>query len=152
MTATAAIDRDTVVDVMADVWTSFLADDSLTEAFEELTPEGVEDRVAASVHVDGPWTGVIVVSTTRRAGRHVAARLLAVEDAEVTDGDMNDAVGEVANVLGGNLKTLLPPPSSMSLPMVARGDSEVIPAGAVPILHVLLDWRGEPVEIGIWES
>ena len=152
MTATAAIDRETVVDVMADMWSSFLADESIVEAVEELTPEGVEDQVVASVCVDGPWTGVIVVATTRRAGRDIAASLLAIEHAVVTDRDIDDALGEVANVLGGNLKTLLPPPSSLSLPSVAGGDSEVVPASARLVLRVALDWRGEPVEVGVWAS
>jgi len=153
MTATAAIDRETVVEVMTDLWTSFLGDETLVEADPSLSPEGREDRVVACVCVDGPWTGVFLVSTTRRAGRDVAAALLAVEEAEITDSDVDDAIGEVANVVGGNLKTLLPPPSSLSLPVVASGpQARVVPSHALEILRVNLDWRGEPLEIGIWES
>jgi chemotaxis protein CheX len=150
---TSAIDRETVLDVMADVWLSFLGDETIGESTSGTTPDGRADRVVATVCVDGPWSGVISFATTRQAGRDVAASLLAVDDDAVTDGDVDDAMGEVANVLGGNLKTLLPPPSSLSLPVVESGPTaRMVPAGSTEVLRVSLDWRGEPVEVGVWES
>ena len=152
MTATAAIDRETVVEVMVDVWSSFLGDESIVELFDDEEPAG-DDRIVASVFVDGPWSGAILVGVTQTTGRAIAAALLAVPESDVLDDDVSDAVGEVANVVGGNLKTLLPPPSSLSLPIVASGSqTRVVPAGATSVLRVTLEWVGQPVEVSVWEA
>jgi chemotaxis protein CheX len=152
MTATAAIDRETVVEVMVDVWASFLGDESIIEAFDEPSTDGLE-RIVASVFVEGPWSGAILVGVSEETGREIAAALLAVPVADVSRADINDALGEVANVVGGNLKTLLPPPSTLSLPIVAAGgQAQVVPAGATPVLRVTLSWAGAPVEVSVWES
>ncbi len=154
MIAAAAIDRETVVEVMSDVWSSFLHDTSIFEAAQpSADDETSPDRIVASVCVDGPWCGAFLVTMRAPAGRQVAAVLLGIDSADVSNPDMYDAMGEVANVVGGNLKTLLPPPSALSLPVVATAaEPRVVPAGAVEILRVHLDWAGTPVEVGIWQS
>ena len=63
--------------------------------------------------------------------------------------DVQDALGEVANVVGGNLKALLPEGSTLSLPVVGYER----PTAARPADHEqALLWRGGPLLILLWTS
>ena len=66
----------------------------------------------------------------------------------VAQADVVDAIGEIANVLGGNIKALLPEHVGLSLPKV----SSMSPtrAGAVLLNQVLLAWRGRPLVTSMW--
>jgi hypothetical protein len=70
-------------------------------------------------------------------------------DEEVTEPDLVDAFGEVAHVIGGNVKSLLPTQESLGLPTVAS----VAPllGGAVVIQELQLAWRGRSLVVAVWE-
>ena len=44
--------------------------------------------------------------------------MFSIEKGQVTDEEINDALSEMINIIGGNLKSLLPQPNQLSLPMV----------------------------------
>ena len=72
------------------------------------------------VTIEGAWEGAVMLSCPDRLAHRLAAELFGpgVETAEV---DVRDAIGEVTNMLAGNLKAQLPHPSRISLPTVANG-------------------------------
>ena len=74
--------------------------------------------------------------------------LLAVPDDEaVSEADFVDAVGEIANVVGGNVKALVPDPGPLTLPQVAPAP----PGDGATLLHrAQLVWRGHPLAISLW--
>jgi hypothetical protein len=89
--------------------------------------------LAVSDASDGSLLGVQV----RIAGRlaHALARRMFASD-DPTTGDLLDAVGELANILGGNVKALLftlSGPARLSLPSAVLGR----PAGLPPARHVV---------------
>ena len=47
--------------------------------------------------------------------------MFGMEPDEVSADEVADAVGELTNMVGGNIKSLLPEPSLLSLPTVSRG-------------------------------
>jgi CheY-specific phosphatase CheX len=53
--------------------------------------------------------------------RTVTSRMLGVEAPARVDDDVIDAVGELVNMIGGNLKRILPPGVVLSLPSVVIG-------------------------------
>jgi chemotaxis protein CheX len=88
------------------------------------------------------------------AARRITAVLLDRGEVEVDEDDIVDAMGEMANVIGGNLKSLLPGPSSLGLPIVVTSETG---AGmrwpnSVASLYADLTWRGEPVTVTIWTA
>jgi chemotaxis protein CheX len=139
--------------VTRDVWTSFLEGDS-DDAGLVAGGEGVADeRVTACVHLSGAFTGSVTVQCSDSAARDAAAVLFAIRVEEVTDIEVVDAIGEIANMVGGNVKAMLPGPSSLSLPAVAQGHrSSLTVAGASVIRQVHLMWRTEPVVITLWQQ
>ena len=61
---------------------------------------------------------------------------------------IEDAFGEVANVVGGNIKSLLPTQGTLGLPQVADHVPDV--AGSTPVHELRLAWRGRPIVVTTW--
>jgi chemotaxis protein CheX len=78
--------------------------------------------VVSSVQVAGAWEGTVRLDMNLDMARATTARLLGAEEADVSPEDIQDAVGELANMLGGGVKELMPQPCKLSLPSVAIGD------------------------------
>jgi chemotaxis protein CheX len=133
------------------VWSSYL-DPAGTDPLLPAVPADGDD-VSASVSVAGAWQGHVVVSCSTDASRHAAAALLGIEFDEVTVDDVSDAVGELANIIGGNVKSLLPQPCALSLPhvLVEEGLTARFP-GVIEVCQLNGSWLGEPVTVRILES
>ncbi len=74
--------------------------------------------VHGAVEIDGPWSGTVTVACSQRLATMITAQMFEVDQAEASHDDIVDAVGEIANMIGGNVKALLPGPSTLSLPSV----------------------------------
>ena len=138
------IDEATVESIAGEAWIALVGED---EVLVPVPGDLPEDTLSAWVDVVGPWTGSVVLTTGRQTAAELTRALLAEAAPELLDHeDVADAFGEIANVVGGNVKAALPGPSTLGLP-------EVGPAPAVrnPGDHVRVDvlWRGEPVSISV---
>ena len=70
--------------------------------------------------VDGAWHGAIVVRCPLALASLVTAAMFQ-SDKDPTFEEVCDALGELTNMVAGNVKALLPQPSVLSLPTVAFG-------------------------------
>ena len=117
-------------------------------------PDGVAmdgHDVVAWVDVHGPWTGRASLEISSDAASDLARALLRIPaSAPVCDDDLVDALGEIANVVGGNVKALLPEHGTLGLPRVGG----VLPEdGAVhPVQRVPLGWRGRSLVLTVWAA
>ena len=68
----------------------------------------------------------------------------------VAQAEVVDAVGEMVNVLGGNIKALLPEHVGLTLPEVSRRSPSG--AGAAQLSEVRLAWRGHPLVVSLWTT
>lgn len=109
----------------------------------------ITDPLYSWVDMDGVDAARALLVTERETANDLARALLYMDaDDPVADEDLVDAFGEVANVVGGNLKSLLPEPGTLSIPKVnAEPPSE---AGATLIGEVLLSWKGKILIISTW--
>ncbi|MDT0274485.1 chemotaxis protein CheX [Blastococcus goldschmidtiae] len=141
---TELIDEATVESIAQEAWISLVGED---EVLVPLPGEPVTDPLSSWVDVVGPWTGSVVLTTGRRTAEALTRALLREHSPEVLeDEDVVDAFGEIANVVGGNVKAALPGSSGLSLPDV--GDAPA-PRNAADVCRVDLLWRGEPVSISV---
>jgi len=132
------------------VWTSYLDVDGMSP----LVPVPAEKPsldVSASVSMTGAWRGHVVVRCSAAAARNAAAALLGVELDDVTTEDVTDALGELANIIGGNVKSLLPEPCALSLPHVLIHGESGYPH-VVEVCRLSGTWREESVTISVLES
>ncbi|WP_448070929.1 chemotaxis protein CheX [Georgenia yuyongxinii] len=103
------------------------------------------DPLHAWVDIAGEVLVRVVVSAGRRTAGLLARALAGfAPDEEVSESEVADAFGEVANMLGGNLKGMQRPGSSLGLPRVANAR----PPGQI-CFEVALDWRGHEIIVSV---
>ena len=138
------IDEAIIESIAQEAWISLVGEEEI------LIPVPVDlpaDQSSSWVDIVGPWTGSVVLTTGRQTAEELCRALLGPAAPPVLEQeDVDDAFGEIANVVGGNVKAALPGPSGLSLPEVGEAPDVRNPADLVRV-HVL--WRGEPVVISV---
>lgn len=79
------------------------------------------DMFTAAVYFAGEWKGAVLLECTRPQADEFTRRLMPMETPASTDDDVRDAMGELANMLAGNLKSVLPRGIGLSMPSVVEG-------------------------------
>ncbi len=135
--AEASYDAETA-QIVGDVFGAMLGME-LGHVEGEPAPAGAEGVLSAGVYFTGPWRGAALVECTPTQARQFARRLMPVDGPLSTD-DVRDALGEIANMLGGNLKAILPPGVGISMPSVVAGsDFTLRGCGGRMLTRVTLD-------------
>lgn len=112
-----------------------------SEATPVALPTETPKTIAACVQITGGWQGAIVLACPETFAVKAAAKMfdLAPDACSITDAQ--DAIAELTNMIGGNLKGLLPldEPCQLSLPaVVAGGDYNARVPGSRPINRLAL--------------
>ena len=145
LSITGLIDEETVQSIAQEAWSALIGDDE----FLVPLPGGLpDDAVSSWVEVVGPWTGAVVLTCGRATAEELSRCLLAEHAPPVLDAeDVADGLGELANVVGGNVKAVLPGPSVLGLREVGSA-----PASGPDVLRVDLLWRGRSLTITLQGS
>jgi chemotaxis protein CheX len=77
-------------------------------------------EVSCSVAIDGPTKAIVEVRLAMDLAGHLTNAMLGEGSAESKD-LVRDLAGELANMIGGNVKGLFPGPSTLSIPKVEIG-------------------------------
>lgn len=93
---------------------------------EPLAVAGQTGYLTACVQIAGTWQGAVTIACSDAFARQTASAMFALAPESVTVADARDALGELTNILGGNLKSILPGPSFLSLPIVADGSNHAL--------------------------
>lgn len=87
-----------------------------------------EDTVTGSVQVTGKWNGVISLYLPSSLVNDITETLFSLESGGASPETKKDAIGELINMVGGNIKSMLPQPSALSTPIFAmEGQSQQFP-------------------------
>jgi chemotaxis protein CheX len=84
-------------------------------------PPAREDDWVGVVQIAGEWGGAIVVTCPSELLTRIASGMFGKTPGELSPDELRDALGETANMVGGNLKALLPGVCFLSLPAVTHG-------------------------------
>lgn len=109
---------------VADIWSTFL-NMPVVPTDKPFVPQGKENTLAGCVQITGEWQGTVTLYASRELGKKIAAAMYAMDVSEIDDQQVQDVLGEITNMIGGNIKSLLPTPSSISLPSVAITDYDL---------------------------
>jgi chemotaxis protein CheX len=82
---------------------------------------GDPDRVMASVELSGDWNGVVAIACKSAQACLLAGRFLSMECPQRVDDVVCDVIGELTNMIGGNLKCVLARGIKLSTPHVTHG-------------------------------
>jgi CheY-specific phosphatase CheX len=80
-----------------------------------------DDWVNAAVGISGSWRGSVSLLCPPVLARRWAALMFATAEDALTQADIDDATGEMANVLAGNLKVVWPGDSRLFPPEITLG-------------------------------
>ncbi len=119
-------DRDRIlVQLVAEVWDSALnlavlsRDDS-----EDLDSSSrTSPLLSGSVAISGIWEGSVVMCVPSSLAAACGALMYGRSAADLTRDEVYDSWGELVNMVGGNVKALLPAPTRLSLPIVREASS-----------------------------
>jgi chemotaxis protein CheX len=79
------------------------------------------DQVTGCIQISGAWQGAIVIQSSVNFASTIASRLFGEATENLSEADLRDAFCELANMVGGNIKGLVPGPSFLSIPSVTTG-------------------------------
>jgi len=107
------------------------------------------------IGLSGKAVGSVVLSLSKPVASKSTAALLMMSEAEISDDDIVDAVGELANMVAGAAKAELQEyEMSVSLPSVITGSHHQVhfPSDVHPIcVHFNCDWGPLKLEVGLSE-
>jgi len=136
-----------VESIARDVWDS---------AVPEAPPLGQgpldADRLAVgAVSISGAWQGWVTLEVPVLTATRATAAMLRLGEAAPDPDDVDDALGELANMIGGNVKSLVPAPSTLGLPVVAARAREVV-AGSREVCRAELSRDGARLCVRVWQA
>lgn len=116
------LDSEQLSEVTRSVWSSVLGEEPYAVT---ALPMPEASLVSGCVWVAGGWDGAVIVDCSIALARRATAAMFDTPAELATADEIVDAVGEIANMIGGNVKALMPGPSSLSLPMVTSSGATV---------------------------
>lgn len=120
---------------VTDIWSTFL-NMQVTATDQPFKPVGKDNTLAGCVQITGEWQGTVTLYAPKALGRKIAASMYAMEESDIDDQMVQDVMGEITNMIAGNIKSLLPTPCSISLPSVAVTDYDLHHPGSEPLTTV----------------
>jgi len=138
--------------ILDQVWLSYLDHDGVNPLVPvEDVP--VTSEIHAWVAINGSWPGHVVVTCSTVQARNIAAAFLGMEPADVAEDDVADVLGELANIVGGNVKSMLPAGCVLSTPyFVERGADPFRNSDQVCVTELVGVWHDEPLSVALWHS
>ncbi len=110
---------DNAIEQIAQSIYSTMLNIDLARAEEPMSSD--KESLLAAIQIAGEWTGSVVLDLSPEVARESAAAMLQLSSQGVSDADLKDVAAELVNMIGGNLKSILPGPSFLSLPTVVSG-------------------------------
>jgi hypothetical protein len=104
------------------------------------------------VNISGPWQGEVVLAVPATSAPEFAAAMLGTSSSHVTVDDTADALCELVNMIGGQVKGTLPTGCRLSLPLIRTTERRDEPFAAPATDEVgvsTFDWRGHAMRISI---
>jgi chemotaxis protein CheX len=143
-TITTLLDEATVQSIADEVWPTLVGDG---EVFVPVPAPPPAELVSAWVDILGPWTGSVVVTCAPATAQALTESVLMMRPpSQADDEDVADALGELANVLGGNIKSVLPGESRLGLPQIGPAP---VRGGLDDVRALNGQWRGQFMTITV---
>ena len=113
--------RETAINITQEIFSTMLGIEA--RPVERAPGEDQAHIVVGAIHYAGPWKGVLLLECQPSQAAALTAELTGISPPNSVDDDVRDAIGEIANMIAGNLKTILPPQTVLSAHTVVEGSS-----------------------------
>jgi chemotaxis protein CheX len=131
------------------VWSSVLGLE-LTRADDHDDKIG-ETAITSCVQIMGDWDGAVTVACSPAVATQLACAMFQLEPDDLSDDEVRDAMGEIANMTGGNVKGMAPGTNTLALPTVTEGEQGAfgIP-GTSRLNRIVGSTDGSPVVVTVF--
>ncbi len=113
------IATEDIVAITQNIFSTMLEMESHPIAADETSDR--DSEVVGCIQIVGEWSGTVLLKTPVALATAAGSRMLMMNAEEVEDADRQDTVAELTNMIGGNIKSIVPSPSGLSLPTVTNG-------------------------------
>jgi chemotaxis protein CheX len=145
------VSTEEILSITENVFSTMIG--SQVELVEKNEHAPKHDIIAGCVQISGEWKGSVMVLAPVALASDAASKMLAVPLDDVQIADCQDTVAELTNMIGGNIKSLVPGPSSLSLPSVTTGSEfDIRIFGTVTQNSVFMECDGRPFQVVLCES
>ncbi|MBY0401506.1 chemotaxis protein CheX [Myxococcota bacterium] len=138
------IPREDLIALVDQTWQTLFGD-----AIGESTAETAVDwGILSQIEIRGAWNGTMTLLFPAVVAEQIACRMLEAKPGELAAEEIRDASGEIANILAGNLKSMLPQPSTLGLPVVFSKEARQKPEFSEnEPSSLILNWDGTPFSV-----
>lgn len=137
-------------EIVEQVWSSFLDGEIIAMPGDDVSAAR-DQQMVASVSISGEWTGHLMIVAGKECAQLIASNMFQMEPGEISTAEVADALGEIANMVGGSVKGMVGVAAALSLPQVVLDASALVNPDARKMVSVSAQWNGQPVEISLWE-
>lgn len=112
------ISPEVVEEIVESIFSTMLNIDLQTD---NSTSAPAGDRMTSAVFLEGDWNGALSLECSQQQACQLAGHFLGGDPPETANDDVRDVLGELANMIGGNIKSLIPGEIRLSMPSVIDG-------------------------------
>ncbi len=143
--------EEEILEITEATWQSILGLDIRPRALPaSMGP--VAGYLTGKVEISGAWTGAVLLHGSRELAAAAAAVIFSTEPDAGTDQDSVDAMYELTNIIGGNIKSLLPEPCQLSIPCVeSTTDDHLKISGMKRMSELVFDCQEQPLFVSVWQ-
>ena len=110
------------------------------------------DTFTGSVQITGKWNGALLLSLPSSLVNTLTETLFSLEPGKASTEDRKDAVGELINMIGGNIKALLPQPCTLSVPLLGEEGHDLYFPCTEIVTHCQFECQGKTFALSLYEE
>jgi chemotaxis protein CheX len=120
--------RASIAEITKGVFSTMVMLDVVADAPLNEPVINFHDTMTSMVGLAGAFSGVLAIHSPKNLALRITSNMLGMEVTEIDD-DVNDAMGEIANMIGGDVKHIFSPKGAdinLSIPTVIYGSDYVL--------------------------
>ncbi len=147
------VHEEEIFQIVQSIWMSILdLEIRLEPGSDERVREPGQRTLTGCVQLTGDFEGATLLDCTESLARRVAGVMFEEEPEALSIEEVQDALGELTNMVAGNIKPLLPGSSRLSLPSVVEGlNYTLIIRGSRVVVHVGFECEQQPLTVTLAE-
>lgn len=143
------VSEETIIELTSQLFAALLPDgDALAPTAPGDSRVQAAESVIATVEIHANAPLRVDIACSRQLAEQVAAAMFATTVGEIDDAAVFDAVGELANIVGGNVKALLVDEAVLTLPAL-RVEDALPRRGDGPCCDAAFLWRAQPLVVRV---
>ena len=146
------IEDDQIFRIVENIWKSLMGSDVSMLSSQDMSEEDRKFTLVGCIQITGAWDGAVALHCTREIMQSVVQTMFGENTKEFSNEEIEDALGELANMTAGNIKALLPGPSQISLPTIIKGSDFLLRVvGSEKVNTVYFNWNDQILSVSVFK-